>query len=269
MSAPTPEVLIERDGPVMTVTLNAPERHNTISGPMLNALSGVFREAHRDTDVRCMILTGTGRMFCAGLDVKAAAPRADGKGMTGSAATSRTTIDLMEAAPVLLHQIDVPVIAALSGSAAGYGMDMALGCDIRIMAEGAKLSAAFTRIGVLPESGGTWLLPRLVGWEKAAELVFSAATLTAAEAHDLGLVSRVIPKERVLEEARMLADRIASNAPLAVRASKRMMRQALTESFAPHVHTVYLQLRTLLETADMAEGMAAFREKRSPHFTGT
>ena len=127
--------------------------------------------------------------------------------------------------------MDTPVICALNGSAAGYGMDMALGCDIRVMADDAKLSAAFTRRGVLPESGGTWILPRLIGWSRAAEIIFTGRTLSAAECLEMGLVSRVVPRDRVLDEARSIADDIATNAPLAVKAAKRMMRMGLDEPF--------------------------------------
>jgi enoyl-CoA hydratase/carnithine racemase len=126
---------------------------------------------------------------------------------------------------MVLHQTDKPVICALNGAAAGYGLDLALGCDIRIAAEGAKLAAVFTKRGVLPESGGTWLLPRLIGWSKAAELAFTGRTLSAQQALELGLVSSVVPAEALMPEARKLAAEIAANAPLAVQAiglGKRM-----------------------------------------------
>ena len=124
-------------------------------------------------------------------------------------------------------------------------MDLALGCDIRIMADTAKLAAAFTARGVLPESGGTWILPRLLGWSKAAELIFTGRTLTAAESLEMGLVSRVVPAQRNPTAAAQLAAEIARNAPLAVQASKRMMRMGMNETFNDHVHHVFLQLLPL------------------------
>ena len=135
-------------------------------------------------------------------------------------------------------------------------------------AESSKLAPAFTRRGVLPESGGTWLLPRLIGWSRASEIVFTGRNLPAAECLELGLVSRVVPDERLMEETLGLAEEIAANAPLAVQASKRMMRMGLSEEFDDHVHHVYLQLLPLFGTKDFREGLMAFIEKRKPEFEG-
>jgi enoyl-CoA hydratase/carnithine racemase len=168
----------------------------------------------------------------------------------------------------VLHQLDTPTVCALNGGAAGYGLDLALGCDIRIAAETAKLNPGFAKRGILPESGGTWLLPRIVGYATAAEITFTGRTLTAAEALELRIVNRVVPADDVAKAARELAIEIAANAPLAVRAIKRMMRAAETETFEQNVHHVYLQLLPLLRTDDFQEGVRAFMEKRSPDFTG-
>ena len=147
-------------------------------------------------------------------------------------------------------------------------MDLALGCDIRLAADGAKLSAAYTARGLVPESGGTWLLPRIVGWSKAAELLFTARTLTATEAEDLGLVSEVVLAEDLADRAREVAEEIAANAPLAVRAAKRMMRHAMTEDFEDHVQRQYLALLPLFGTKDFREALAAYMEKRPAAFEG-
>ena len=176
--------------------------------------------------------------------------------------------DLRSAPPVVLHETDKPTLCALNGPAAGYGLDLALGCDIRVASDTAKLAAAFTRRNIVPESGGTWLLPRLVGWEKACDIVLRGRTLGAAEALELGLVSRVVPADVCLKETLALAREIAANAPQAVQASKRMMRLGLDETFEANVHQVYLQLLPLMRSEDFQEGVKAFLERRDPEFEG-
>jgi enoyl-CoA hydratase/carnithine racemase len=263
------EVLLDVADHVATITLNAPERMNTISGPMLHDLSARLLEADRSRDVRVIVLTGAGRAFCAGLDLSAQMGSPSGSlGNLGSVDAGPAELELRDAPPVVLHNLDTPTIAALNGGAAGYGLDLALGCDIRIAAEGAKLNSGFAKRGILPESGGTWLLPRMVGYAKAAEIAFTGRTLMAKEALELGLVNRVVPDAELSAAARELAVEIAANAPLAVRAIKRMMRAGETETFEQNVHHVFLQLLPLLRTADFKEGVAAFMEKRTPSFEG-
>jgi len=218
--------------------------------------------------VRAIVITGAGRAWCAGLDV---AETAAGKGL-GSAESGVSALpgefDLRNAPPVVLHQIDTPTIAALNGGAAGYGLDLALGCDLRIMATGAKLSFAFAARGVLPESGGTWLLPRLVGLSVAADLLYRARTVSADEALAMGLCNEVVPAAELSARARAVAEEIAANAPLAVRAAKRMLRHGADESLEDHVARQFLALLPLFRTKDFAEGLASFLEKRPPRFEG-
>src|ERR1700736_3522149 len=230
---------------------------NTTSRDMLGQLTERLLEAEADRDVRVIVLTGTGRAFCAGLDLTEGM-RPSGGGGIASGASAATDLDLRNTPPTVLFNLGKPTICALNGSAAGYGMDTALGCDIRIMAKGAKMAAAFTKRGIVPESGGTWFLPRLIGWSKAAELIFTGRTLTADQCLEMGLVSGVVPEAELADAARALALEIAANAPLAVQASKKMMRMGLGEGFNDHVHHVFLQLLPLMRSQDAVEGMRAF-----------
>jgi len=262
----TDELLYEVTGHVGVIRFNRPDRMNTITPRMLSGLSERLLEADQDPDVRVIILTGNGRAWCAGLDVAAAA---SGDGIGGDTSNmGGGEFNLRDAPPVVLNKIDTPTIAALNGGAAGYGMDLALGCDIRIAADTAKLSAAYTARGLVPESGGTWLLPRIVGWSKAAELLFTARTLTAAESLDLGLLSDVVPGDELMGTANDLAAEIATNAPMAIRAAKRLMRHGMTEDFEDHVQRQYLALLPLFASQDFREGLASYLEKRPPEFGG-
>ncbi len=261
-----PEVIYELESGIATITLNRPDRMNTISATMLDTLGECFVRANLDPDVRVVILTGKGRAFCAGLDLSAQATGGDAALLNSERVV--THLDLRNAPPTTLFEMDKPVICAMNGSAAGYGLDTALGCDIRIMADNAKMAAAYVKRGIVPESGGTWFLPRMIGWSRAAEMIFTGRTLNAEQCLELGLVSKVVAPDKVMAEATALAKEIAQNAPLAVQASKRLMRMGLEESFPTHVHHVFLQLLPLTRTADFTEGIMSFLEKRKPDFKG-
>jgi enoyl-CoA hydratase/carnithine racemase len=266
---PADEVLYQVADHIATITLNAPGRMNTISGQMLDQLSERLLQADRDPGVRCIVLTGAGRAFCAGLDMAAQMGSAKGSlGGLGGGDAIPGELDLRFTPPTVLHNLDTPTVCALNGGAAGYGLDLALGCDIRIAAESVKLNPGFAKRGILPESGGTWLLPRIVGYAKAAEITFTGRTLTSAEALEYGLVNHVVPNDQLADAVGAMAGEIAANAPLAVRAIKRMMRAAETETFDQNVHHVFLQLLPLLGTDDFREGVTAYMEKRTPNFRG-
>jgi enoyl-CoA hydratase/carnithine racemase len=259
------EVLYEVSEGIATLTLNRPDRLNTISGPMLDQLTQLLLKANADPEVKVILLTGAGRAFCAGLDLVSAT---QGTGIGGQTQRVSVDLDLRNTPPTVLFALDKPSICALNGSAAGYGMDIALGCDMRVMAQGAKMAAAFVKRGIVPESGGTWYLPRMIGWAKASELIFTGRTLSAQESLELGLANHVVPDAEVASKARALAAEIAANAPLAVQSSKRLMRMGLQETFNDHVHHVFLQLMQLFRTEDFREGMTSFLEKRPADFKG-
>ena len=262
MATGTDEVLYEVDGHVATITLNRPERLNAITTEMLRGLTLAFASAEEDRDVRACVLTGAGRGFCAGLDLKAAA---EGSGIGSGGGGLGSTRDLPT---TVLFEMDTPVIAAVNGSAAGYGFDLSLGCDMRLVASSAKLVVGPAKRGVVPESGGTWYLPRLVGWAKAAELCFLCRDVLADEALELGLANRVLADEEVLPTAQAWAREIATNAPLAVQTTKRLFRHGWTEDFESHTHHALLQVMQMFGTKDFAEAVRAFAEKRAPEFDG-
>ncbi|HEY5475607.1 MAG TPA: enoyl-CoA hydratase [Tepidiformaceae bacterium] len=264
MATQTDELLVDRSDHVLTITLNRPDRLNAISGPMLSALSSTLMEANTDGDVRVIILTGNGRGFCAGLDLK---DQAAGGGV-GAGARGYRIFDLHNSPPIVINRMDKPIICALNGAAAGYGMDLALGCDIRIASEQAKMGAVFTKRGVVPESGGTWYLPRLLGWAKAAEVAFLGDVLDAQKSLELGLVNRVVKHEDLMPEAMKMATQIANNAPLAVQSTKRLMRLGQDETFEAAVDHIYLQFLPLFQSEDFKEGISAFGERREPKFQG-
>ncbi len=257
------DLLVEHDAHVTTLTLNRPERLNAISAGMIRELSAALESANADRDVRAVVLTGAGRGFCAGLDLKdVASGSSDLMGEGGS-----VNLDVGNTPPFVLRRIDVPVICALNGPAAGYGMDLALGCDIVLASDRARFACPVRR-GLVPESGGTWLLPRLVGWHRACEIALLGRPLEAGQMRELGLVNRVVPHDTLLDEARAWAGEIAANAPLAVAATKRTMRLGTDTPFEANAHHVLSELLQLMRSADFREGLQAFVEKREPAYRG-
>jgi enoyl-CoA hydratase/carnithine racemase len=257
-----PDLLVESEHHVATITLNRPDRLNAISGEMLTDLSKELIRCEQDRDIRVIVLTGAGRGFCAGLDLKDAS---SGSGsITGG---SGGLPKIAESPPFVMRRLDTPVLCALNGPAAGYGMDLALGCDFLLASDQARFTPPVRR-GVVPESGGTWLLPRLIGWQKACEVTLLARTLDAAEIERLGLANRVVPHDSLMQEARAWADELASNAPLAVAAAKRSMRVGLDSTFEANGHHVMAELMQLFGSEDFREGLAAFMEKREAKYQG-
>ena len=214
-----------RDGAVITLTLNDPDRRNALTNQsQWDAVVDACERVRRDPDIRCVILTGAGTAFCAGGNVK------DMKDKAGIAAGSPYSIrdgyrGGIQRIPLALYNLDVPTIAAVNGAAIGAGCDLACMCDIRIASDRARFAESFVKLGIIPGDGGAWLLPRTVGMSKAAEMTFTGDMIDATEALACGLVSKVVPPERLMDEARALAARIAANPGPALRMSKRLMRE--------------------------------------------
>jgi len=255
----------QQDTPVLTVELNRPDKLNAVSDVMLAELNEVFKTAERDASVRAILLTGKGRGFCAGQDLNIARERKPEDGEFSFREHLTTTYN-----PLILRmrQMPKPIIAAINGVAAGAGMSIALGCDIRIAAESASFVQAFVKIGLIPDSGSTWLLPRLIGMTRALDLALTGRKIGAQEALDWGMVNRVVPDENLRETAWLFANELASAPTKTLGYIKRAFDFAATSSLAEVLdHEADLQ-EVAGRTADHQEGIAAFLEKRPPHFTG-
>lgn len=249
-----------RDG-VATLTLDRPAALNALTIPVKEALLEALRSIHADGSVRAVVLTGAGRAFCAGQDlVEREAPNAP--------PLDEELRDRYEPIVRAMIGLDRPIVAAINGVAAGAGASLALAADVRIAAASARFVLAFGRIGLVPDSGATWLLPRIVGSARAAELALLGTTLDGPAALAAGLVSRVVPDEDLPEVAHELASGMAAMAPLAVAATKRLLVDAWATDLDGALAAERAAQGALGASRDHAEGLAAFREKRPPRFVG-
>jgi enoyl-CoA hydratase/carnithine racemase len=258
------DVTLTRDGHVATITLDRPDRLNAISVPMLVDLGRLLVECDADREVRVIVLTGAGRGFCSGLDLQDVAA-GTGIGSSGGGGGGNLRVD--DSPPFVLRRMDTPVVCALNGPAAGYGMDLALGCDLVIASDTASFTPPVKR-GVIPESGGTWLLPRLVGWQKACEITLLARKLDSSEMLRLGLVNVVVPHDDFEKTVAEWVTELAGQPPLAVAAAKRTMRLGLDSPFEANAHHVLAELMGLFRSKDFGEAVSAFLEKRDPTYEG-
>lgn len=221
---------VHTDGPVQIWTISRPDVGNAITGKdVIAAFEASVDAVNADNAVGAVVLTGAGKIFSAGGNVK---EMADRQGMFGLDAIDqrRAYIDGIQRIPRALGRLEVPLIAAVNGAAIGAGCDLAMMCDIRIASERASFAESFVQLGLIPGDGGTWFLPRAIGYARAAELTFTGERIDAATALDWGLVSRVVPHDDLLSEAQALADRIAVNPPRALRMAKRLLQESATGS---------------------------------------
>jgi 2-(1,2-epoxy-1,2-dihydrophenyl)acetyl-CoA isomerase len=255
------ELRLEIAEHVATITLDRPDALNALTVPLKEELLAAFVRVGADPAVRSIVLTGAGRAFCAGQDLR---ERLE----PGAAPLEVEIRERYNPIILAMRRLEKPIVGAINGIAAGAGASLAFACDVRIAAEGASFLLAFARVGLVPDSGATWLLPRLIGSAKAAELALTGDALSAAVAEQLGLVARVVPIESVVGEAQAMAARLAAMAPRALALTKRALEASWTASLEEQ-----LELEARLQgiagaTADHAEGIAAFLEKRPPRFTG-
>jgi enoyl-CoA hydratase/carnithine racemase len=261
-------VLQQRIGSIALLTLNQPERRNPISDPeMVNALVEAVRGADADISVRAVILTGAGSAFSSGGDVKKMGP---GRGLRDSlpAQTRRNYKSGIQRLPLVFEALEVPVIAAVNGPAIGAGCDLACMCDLRIASEQARFAESFVKLGIVPGDGGAWLLPRVVGFSKAAEMALTGEMIDAREALACGLVSRVVPAESLIGSAQEVAEKIAANPPHAVRMTRRLLREGYRAEL-PAILELSAAMQALSHaTQDHDEALAALLDRRSASFTG-
>jgi len=251
------------DDGVVLVTLDRPERRNMMSGPMTASWERVMTALRDDRSVRAVVVTGAGSAFCSGGDL----------GWIG--AEPDATVDDLRArmrafyrAWLTIRDLDVPTVAAVNGAAVGAGLAVALACDLRYVAEDARVGVPFTSLGMHPGMATTWLLPEVVGLAAARELLLTGRTLTGAEAVSMGLANRSVPAAGVLDAALAVAREIAATAPVAARLTKRALADGGHGNFEAALEWEALAQPVTLATADLQEGLRAQREGRAPIFTG-
>jgi 2-(1,2-epoxy-1,2-dihydrophenyl)acetyl-CoA isomerase len=259
--AAAPTVRLDVAGGIATISLDRPDALNALTVPMKRELLAAFRSVERDPVVRAVILTGAGRAFCAGQDLH--------ERLQPDAAPLGT--ELRERYnPIVraMRALEKPILGAINGVAAGAGASLAFACDLRIAAEGASFALAFGRVGLVPDTGATWLLPRLVGGARAAQIALLGEAVPAAEALAIGLVGRVVPGDELMPTAREMAGRLAGGAPRANALTKRALNAAWDRGLDDALEYEAFLQDLAGGTRDHAEGIAAFMEKRPPRFSG-
>src|SRR6266699_4497305 len=257
-------LLVEQDGAVLTIIMNRPEKLNAFNDIMLQEMIEVAEAAARDDAIRCVVITGAGRAFGSGQDLTSFVPRSN------TAALLRVSEQLTNYHRLVLalRGMPKPVIAAVQGVAAGISCNIALACDLRIAADNARFIEAFARIGLVPDGGGGFFLPRLVGMGKSLEMSMLADEVSGQEAERLGLVNRCVPLDEFEEATEAFAQRLAAGPTRAYALIKELMNQSLESDLETTLRFEGELQDIAINTADHREGVSAFLEKRHPHYQG-
>jgi 2-(1,2-epoxy-1,2-dihydrophenyl)acetyl-CoA isomerase len=257
-----PTVRVEQADSIATLTLNRPEARNALDLAMREELEAALRALDADAGVRVVVVRGAGEHFCAGGDVKLMQARR----MT--AAEGEQRVESMNRAILALARFRTPTIAMVDGYAVGAGCNLALACDLIVASDRARFGEVFARLGLVPDGGGTWLLPRWVGLARAKELVFTAEPILAVEAERIGLVNRVVPAAELASQTLALARRIADGPPRALAMAKSLLTRGLALDLETSLQWEALVQGLMIDSEDHREGLAAFFEKRPPRFAG-
>ena len=255
-------LILDRAGAIATITLNRPDARNALDMVMRRELVAALDEIESDPGARVVVLTGAGGHFCSGGDVKTMRDKRH------TAAEGRARVELLNRMVLRLVDFPRPTIAMVDGYAVGAGSNLALCCDLIVASDRAKFGELFWKIGLVPDGGGTWLLPRVVGLARAKELIFTADIIEAAEAGRIGLVNRVVPVADLEKTTRALAEKIAAGPPGVLRMAKHMVNRAATSDLAAALDLEAFSQGMAIAGEDHQEGLTAFFSKRPPTFTG-
>ena len=259
-------VLYRRQDSIATLTLNRPESLNAMNEPMMAEIERILIELEADTEVRAVVLTGAGRAFSSGGDQKRRAGEGQQAFFDGD--LGGALIERLNRCILRMHRLQKPIVGSINGVAAGAGLNIALATDLRIAADTARFGEIFARVGLVPDGGGTYFLPRLVGTARAMEMILLADIIDAQEALRIGLVNRVVPAEQLENETLKLAERLAQGPTVAYGLAKTGLYQGLGMSLEDVLNMEARNQAIAVRTPDRAEGVAAFLEKRPPRFTG-
>lgn len=259
-------VILKKEGHIATITMNRPEMMNALNIQMLQEMVAAIDEIARNDDVRVVVLTGAGRVFCSGADISEGGKAS---GLSGTPVEMHHNVrNSYQKVALGLQRLDKPTIAMVNGAAVGAGCDFAFACDMRVGSEKARFRNGFVRVGLIPGGGGTWLYTRLMGLGRGLEFLFTGDFLEAEEAEHIGVLNKIVPAEDLERETMELAQKIANNPPLAVQMSKMMAYKALDSDLEAALEQAAACQALALSSEDHREGVNAFIEKREAHFKG-